>query len=115
MFSVPQVNRGGGLVLFWKDSLNLHVETCLKNHIDCIVGEGTAGAWRFTSFYGEPITHKCHELWELLWQLHSQFNLPWLYAGNFNEILRGQRSKEVQTEVMLKCNCLDIPWMNVVS
>ena len=89
MFSVPQVNRGGGLVLFWTDSLNLHVETCLKNHIDCIVGGGIEGAWRFTGFYGEPITHKCHELWELLRQLHSQFNLPWLYVGNFNEILRG--------------------------
>jgi len=44
MFSVPRVNRGGGLVLFWKDSLNLHVETSSKNHIDRIVEEGIEGA-----------------------------------------------------------------------
>ena len=44
MFSVPQVNRGGGLVLFWKDSLNLRVETSSKNHIDRIVEEGIEGA-----------------------------------------------------------------------
>ena len=89
MFSVPRANRGGGPVLFWKDSLNLRVETSSKNHIDRIVGGRIEGAWRFTGFYGEPITHKRHESWELLRQLHSQFNLPWLCAGDFNEIFRG--------------------------
>ena len=89
MFCVPRINRGGGLVLFWKESMNLQVETSSKNHIDCIIGGGTEGAWRFTGFYGEPITHKCHESWELLQQLHSQFNLLWLCVGDFNEILKG--------------------------
>ena len=70
MFSVPRVNRGGGLVLFWKDSVKLRVDTSSKNHIDCIIGEGTEGVWRFTGFYGEPITHKLHKSWELR-QLHS--------------------------------------------
>ena len=27
MFFVPQLTRGGGLVLYWKESLNLKVET----------------------------------------------------------------------------------------
>ena len=71
MFSVLRVNRGGGLVLFWKDSMNLRVDTSSKNHIDCIIGGGIEGAWRFTGFYREPITHKCHESWKLLKQLHS--------------------------------------------
>ena len=43
MFSVPRVNKGGGLVLFWKESMNWRVETSSKNHIDCIVGGGTDG------------------------------------------------------------------------
>ena len=43
MFNVPRVNRGGGLVLFWEDSMNLQVKTPLKNHIDCIVGAGIEG------------------------------------------------------------------------
>ena len=93
MFSVLRINKGreggGGLVSFWKDSMNLRVETSSKNHIDCIIGGDTEGAWRFTGFYGEPITHKCHESWELLQQLHSQFNLLWLCVGDFNEILKG--------------------------
>ena len=61
MFLVPRVTLGGGLILFWKDSMNLTVETSSKNHIDCIIDKGKEEAWRFTGFYGEPITHKRHE------------------------------------------------------
>ena len=66
MFMVPRIHRGGGLVLFWKDSTKLNVETSSKNHIDCIIGEGSEDAWRFTGFYGEPVTHKRFESWDLL-------------------------------------------------
>ena len=58
MFLVPRIHKGGGLVLFRKGSMNLQVETSSKNHIDCIIRGGSEGAWRFTGFYGEPITHK---------------------------------------------------------
>ena len=92
MFLVPRIHRGGGLVLFWKESMNLRVETSSKNHIDCIIRGGSEGAWRFTGFYGEPITHKRHESWSLC-QLNNQFDLPWLCIGDFNEILRGFEKK----------------------
>ena len=93
MFFVPQIHRRGGLVLFWKESMGLRVETSSKNHIDCIIWGGSEGAWRFTGFYGEPITHKWHGSWSLLCQLNNQFNLHWLCAGDFNEILRGSKKK----------------------
>ena len=66
MFLVPRIHRGGGLVFFRKGSMNLRVETSSKNHIDCIIRGGSEGAWRFTGFYGEPITHKWHKSWSLL-------------------------------------------------
>ena len=44
MFMVPRIHRGGGLVLFWKDSTKLNVETSSKNHIDCIIGRGSEDA-----------------------------------------------------------------------
>ena len=44
MFFVPRINQRGGLVLYWKESLNLKVETSSKNHIDCIIGKGSEGA-----------------------------------------------------------------------
>ena len=37
---VERLNRGGGLALFWKNTVDLHVETTSKNHIDAIVNKG---------------------------------------------------------------------------
>ena len=51
MFFVPRIHRGGGLMLYWKETMNLKVETSSKNHIDCIIGKGSEGAWRFIGFY----------------------------------------------------------------
>lgn len=76
MFVVPRVNRGGGLVTFGKNSIKVSVKASSKNYIDSIIGDGTERAWRFTGFYGEPITHLRHESWELLRSLNRRFNLP---------------------------------------
>ena len=56
MFFVPRIHRGGRLVLYWKETMNLKVETSSKNHIDCIIGKGNEGAWRFIGFCSEPNT-----------------------------------------------------------
>ena len=88
MFVVPRESRRGGLALFWKNSIDIIVENFSKNHIDSIINKGKEGAWRFTGFYGELVTHLRHEAWEKLRHLNSHFNLPWLCAGDFNEILR---------------------------
>lgn len=42
MFFVPRVNRGGGLVMYWRNSINLSIEFFFsKNHIDSIINKGT--------------------------------------------------------------------------
>ena len=87
-FVVQRVNRGGGLVLYWKNDLLIDVVSSSLNHIDVVINKDTKEAWRFTGFYGEPETHKRQETWELLRNLHSQNSLPWLCAGDFNEILK---------------------------
>ena len=38
-------------------------------------------------FYGHHQTQKRLESWRLLRRLHEQCSLPWLCAGDFNEIL----------------------------
>ena len=88
VFVVPRENRGGGLELFWKNTIDVTMETFSKHHIDSIINKGKDGAWRFTGFYGEPVTHLRHEAWAKLRLLNSRFNLPWLCAGDFNKILR---------------------------
>ena len=33
-FEVPRKDKGGGLVIFWKEDFDLSIETFSKNHID---------------------------------------------------------------------------------
>lgn len=47
---VPSDNIGGGLVLFWKDNINLIVEDSTKYFIDAWIDKNSDQQWRFTSF-----------------------------------------------------------------
>ena len=87
LFFVERNNRGGSLALYWRNSIDVHVDTFSKNHIDSIIKKGRENEWRFTSFYGELVSHKWYESWNRLRQLQKKFNLPWLCVGDFNEIL----------------------------
>ena len=44
VFVVPRINRGGGLALFWKNSMDVTMETFSSNHIDSIINKGKEGA-----------------------------------------------------------------------
>ena len=42
---VPRQNRGGGLVLFWKNSINVDVIDSHRYFIDTVIDGNTANAW----------------------------------------------------------------------
>ena len=81
------------------------------NHIDAVINSGKENSWRFTGFYGNPETHKHHESWAILKNLNRNFSLPWLCAGDFNEILRSHEKKggRARPEVQMRdfCETLD--------
>ncbi|KAL0001323.1 hypothetical protein SO802_015104 [Lithocarpus litseifolius] len=85
---VPRVSNGGGLVLYWKISVEIDIVSSSVNHIDVIVNKNSGDPWRFTGFYGEPETHKRQESWDLLRSLYGQSSLLWLCVGDFNEIVK---------------------------
>ena len=85
---VPHCNKVGGLAILWKEGFPLEVEKCSKNYIDTIINKGKENAWRFTGFYEEPDTTKRHEVWFKLRALKNHGSLPWLCAGDFNEIVQ---------------------------
>lgn len=62
MFFIPRINRGGGLVLLWRNSIEVNAEIFSKNHIDSIINKGKEVARRFIGFYEKPITHKRHKI-----------------------------------------------------
>ncbi|KAL0009461.1 hypothetical protein SO802_010963 [Lithocarpus litseifolius] len=85
--------------------------TFSKNHIDAIINKGKEDAWRFTGFYGEPVTHNRFESWDMLRQLNNRLNLPWICAGDFNEIVRSseklQGSNRSQAQMQLFRDVID--------
>ncbi|KAL9666794.1 hypothetical protein QQ045_001135 [Rhodiola kirilowii] len=55
---------GGGLAIWWKGEVAVSVLSHSRHHIDCRVTEGDE--YRLTVFYGNPISHRKAESWELL-------------------------------------------------
>ena len=53
---VPRLNIGGGLALYWKKGIDLHVLDSSPSHIDAVINPGVDDTWRFTGFYGNPVT-----------------------------------------------------------
>ena len=58
-----------------------------------MVNLGIDDAWCFTRFYGAPEMANREDSWSVLHHLSSQFNLPWVCIGDFNEITKlGEKS-----------------------
>ena len=68
--------------------MEIDIESSSVNHIDATVNKNSNDPWHFTGFYVEPETHKRQESWDLLRNLHGRSSLPWLCAGDFNEIIK---------------------------
>jgi hypothetical protein len=77
--------KGGGLALWWRDGIDVSVRPWSQYFIDAKI-TANHGAWRFTGIYGEPRTDLRFKTWEALRYLYAQDDLPWICAGDFNEI-----------------------------
>ncbi|XP_075665213.1 uncharacterized protein LOC142634846 [Castanea sativa] len=84
---VPRVGRNGGLVHYWRASVNLKVEGSDRYYIDAVI-KNSENEWRLTGFFGEPDTARRHEARSKLRNLNSHPEKPWLCFGDFNEIIR---------------------------
>ena len=116
---VPSKGQSGGIAMIWTKETSLDITTYSPHHIDAIVTKPKTGfKWRVIGFYGHLDTHQRHESWKLLTSLHHQYKLPWLYLGDFNEIVsmsekwgRAQRSQNQMDgfrNVINLCNFRDL-------
>ena len=74
-------------------------------------------------FYGDPVTHKRFESWNLLRDLNSRMDLPWLCMGDFNEItrqseklggsIRSQAQMQLFRDVIDECGFMDLGFTGV--
>ena len=118
MIEVCRETRGGGIVIFWKKEIDFSLGTFSPNHIDGIMNKGKEDEWRFTGFYGESETANHHLSWSCLRSLKRRNSIPWLCAGDFNEIIRSHekvggcqrpaRQMEDFREVLDECGFRDL-------
>ncbi|GLT27861.1 hypothetical protein SLA2020_028310 [Shorea laevis] len=86
-FVVDKVGRSGGLAVLWKSDTKLSLLSFSQNHIDMEVQGMGVGTWRFTGYYGHPERHNRRHSWQLLRELATKSDLPWLIGGDFNDLL----------------------------
>ena len=125
-FTVESGNKGGGLVLFWDDSIKLDILSYGLHHIDALIwDENHHAKWRCTCVYGEPRTQDRSHMWELIRRIKPRTAAPWLMIGDFNETMwsfehfskrrRPERQMFDFREILSYCDLHDlgfsgIPW-----
>jgi hypothetical protein len=109
--------RSGGLALWWHQEIMVEVRPWCQYFIDAKITLNNK-SWRFSGIYGEPRTDLRGKTWEALRFLRRQDDLPWLCAGDFNEILfraeqkggnlRSARQMEDFSQCLTDCGLADL-------
>lgn len=118
---LPKEGQGGGIALFWKASTNLVVVDSSNYFIDPLIDKGTDNEWRFMGFYGDLDISRRIEAWDRLRTLNYNPDVPWLCAGDFNEIIRQDEKKggairshgkmQLFRDVIEECGFMDLSYV----
>ncbi|CAL1407327.1 unnamed protein product [Linum trigynum] len=61
--------------------------------IDMKIGGADGEFWRFTGIYGWPGSGQKERMWDIVRELATQWNGPWLCGGDFDEILSWEEKR----------------------
>jgi hypothetical protein len=125
-FVVDGVGKGGGLGLYWDESIKVDILSYGLHHIDCFIWSSDLHTrWRTTFVYGEPWAQDRHLIWELLHWLDGMYQSSWMVLGDFNEVQwdfehlparhRPDRQMAEFCEILAHCDLHDLglsslPW-----
>lgn len=85
---VSTLGFAGGIWLLWKgDIVSVDVIVANEQVVHTLVKRKTDADWLFSAVYASPKAAKREKLWEFFAQVSRSHNLPWLVAGDFNEII----------------------------
>jgi hypothetical protein len=113
--------RSGGLLMLWRNDLNVTSSRVHNNYLDIRIDEGSNVAWRISGIYGEPRGDQKHLTWGYMRDLKAMVDLPWVLLGDFNEILIGaekeggnlrpQRCMQAFRGALSDCNLEDLGYV----
>jgi hypothetical protein len=126
-FVVDGQGKGGGLILFWDESINIRILSYGFHYIDTLIWDADHHAhWRGTFIYGEARTHARGDMWNLLKHFKSLYGAPWMLISDFNEAMwsfeqfssrrRHDGQMQIFWEVLEHCEVYDLgfsgmPWI----
>jgi hypothetical protein len=112
--------KGGGLALFWDESIDVALFKMSARHIDVTIHNLPQGKkLRYTFVYGEPRTHGRFNMWNLLRRIKSLLPGPWVMLGDFNECMwqeehfsRRRRGEKQMLDFSERCsrNVISMIW-----
>ena len=119
---VPSEGKSGGIALLWIREVEVEIKSFSRSHIDAVVTDHSLDLrWRLTGFYRNPDTNLRRESWNLLRMLNSQYQMPWMCMGDYNEILfatekcggleRSQNQMEGFRSVINECGFQDMGYV----
>ncbi|RYQ97024.1 hypothetical protein Ahy_B08g092996 [Arachis hypogaea] len=87
MFCVESRGLSGGLCIFWKSNVNIHVYAWCDNFIKTKVSSGNDKDWEAIFVYGHPDYKKRKELWKDLTFVNDSLAQPTVLIGDFNDVI----------------------------
>lgn len=85
-FVVEPEGRKGGLLLSCYKPLSVHVLDACPFWIHAAISDPSVGTFAITFVNGHPVVHLRHVLWEFIKSTAANVKLPWLLAGDFNQV-----------------------------
>ncbi|KAJ1417306.1 Zinc finger, CCHC-type [Sesbania bispinosa] len=93
-FCVEANGLSGGLALFWRHPIDIHISNYNNNFIHTTINTNDSPkVWEATFLYGSPRARDGRNFWYVLRGLHADNQTPWCLMGYFNELL-SQSEKE---------------------
>ena len=92
-FVVDAEGFSGGIWLLWNiTSVKLHVIASSRHSVTALVDDNRK-PWVLTVVYANPCVTTRRALWNYLDAIRNCFQLPWLVAGDFNEIVNSSEKR----------------------